>query len=506
MGPSLCFFSAGLQALAAILALRLMRKRWAWGLLATAMVLMAFRRVVTGLLWPGGSIPLAEWIALAISILSLLGMIGLQRLLQESQQEAQLRGVLEAKHQIEQERDALQEKHQEAAQAKQSSLQCAADLARFLETVVDTADVWISTLDLEARVVLWNRAAERISGYGREEVVNRSDLWERLYPDPVYRAEVVGKVTEILRRDEAVRDLETTLRTREGEPRIISWTSRALRDEQGAITGSLAIGRDVTEARQTEQTLQRVHAQQKLILEHNVLGMAFVRDRRIEWANPRAAEMLGLPLEKVIGAPARIIYPDDATFEAVGKRAYTLMAQGIASDDRLRLRRVNGEYFWYRLVGMAVDVTQPYAGSVWLVEDITQQMAAEASLRESEARFRGVFEGTQDAMLLLTPDGIFDCNQRALDLFGFAHKAEMVRLLPADLSPSRQPDGGDSRLLALDHIHRAFREGSTRFLWQHRHQDGTLFPVEVLLSTFTMGRRKVLQASVRDLRERRDQT
>ena len=502
MGPSLCFLSAGLQALAAILAFRLIRKRWSWAFIATAMVLMAVRRVATGLAWPGGPIPLAEWIALAISILALSGMDGLQRLLE---QDAELRGVLEAKQQAEKERDALQDKHHEADQEKQASLQRAADLARFLETVVDTADVWINTLDLEGRVVLWNRAAERISGYGRAEVMNRSDIWERLYPDPTYRAEVYGKAAETLRRGEVVQELETTLRTQQGESRVVSWTSRALRDEEGAITGSLAIGRDVTEARRTEQTLQRVHAQQKLILEHNVLGMAFVRDRRIEWANPRAADMLGLPLERIIGAPARIIYPDEATFEAMGKRAYALMAQGIASDDRLRLRRVNGEYFWCRLVGMAVDVTQPYAGSVWLAEDITQQMAAEASLRESEARFRGVFEGTQDAMLLLTPDGIFDCNQRALDLFGFAHKAEMVRLLPADLSPARQPDGGDSRLLALDHVHRAFREGSTRFLWQHRHQDGTLFPVEVLLSTFTMGRRKVLQASVRDLRERRDQ-
>ena len=507
MGPNLCFLTAGLQALAAILAFRLTRwtrKRWGWALIAAAMAFMAVRRVATGLELSssGAPFPVSEWISLVISILSLAGMVGLQAFFRESQRDAEFRLVMEAKLQVEQELDQLQKKNQEAAQERQESLQRTADLARFLEIVVDTADVWIDTLDLEARVVLWNNAAERISGYSREEVLKRSDIWEWLYPDPTYRAEIVAKATEILLRDEIARDLETTIRTKHGETRIISWGSRSMRNEQGEITGSIAIGQDVTEIRKSEQVFQRVHALQNLILEHNVLGMAFVRDRRFEWANPRVAELWNIPMDELIGASVRIIYPDDTTFEEVGKKAYPLMARGVASDNRLQMRRRNGQSFWCRLVGMAVDASKPHAGSVWLAEDISQQVAAEANISESEAQFRGAFEGTQDALLLLTPDGIFDCNQRALDLFGFAHKSEMVRLHPADISPARQPDGGSSRALAVKHIQTAFKEGSTCFQWVHRHQNGEVFPAEVLLSAFIMGRSKVIQASVRDIRDR----
>jgi len=229
--------------------------------------------------------------------------------------------------------------------------------------------------------------------------------------------------------------------------------------------------------------------------------MAYIRDRTILWANSKAARMLGHPLEAFVGASSRIIYPDDATYAAVGQRAYPILAEGGVFEDRLHLRRRDGQYFWCRLLGMAVDAGKPHEGSIWLAEDISRQVAVESALSESEARFRSVFEGTQDALLLLTMDGIFDCNQRALELFGFTHKSEMLRMHPADLSPTRQPGGGDSRRLAIGYLQTARRQGGARFQWQHRSMTGDTFPAEVLLSSFRMGRQKVIQASIRDLRE-----
>jgi PAS domain S-box-containing protein len=392
--------------------------------------------------------------------------------------------------------------HLEPQTPSEPALRLSPEEAGFFDVVADTADVWINTLDLEGRIVFWNRAAERISGYRREEVAGSAAIWEWLYPDPDYRAEIFQKASRILQQDEAILDLETTIRTRKGEVRIISWASWAMRDGQGGITGSMAIGRDVTEHRAVERDFLRVHAFQNLVLEHNVLGMAFVRERRIEWANPKAAEILGIPLEKLTGAPSRIIYPDDASYEDLGRKAYAAMARGLTSDQRVQLRRPNGEHFWCRLLGGAVDPARPHVGSVWFAEDVSALVAAESALAESEARFRGAFEGTQDALLLMTQDGFFDCNRRALELFGFAHKSELLRLQPADISPSRQPDGSNSRSRAMAHIQAAFKEGKIRFHWEHRTQKGELFPTEVLLSSFQMGRRKVLLGSVRDLRDR----
>lgn len=504
MGPSLLFLSAGLQLLAVVIAfkhIRTIRFRWGWVLILAAMGLQALRRILAGIeagrlgTEPGAS----DWFSLLVSLLFLAGVLGLTAFFRASREDARFREAVEAREQVERERDQLKDREEAIVLEHQKAQRRSEELAGFLESVVDTADVWINTLDLEARVVLWNHAAERISGYSREEVVGKTDIWRLLYPDEVYLAEISGKVRAILERDEAVRDLETSIRTKSGETRVVSWTSTTLKDPRGGITGSLAIGRDVTELRRTEEHLQQVHAIRDIILEHNVLGIAYVEDRRLVWANPRAAALLGIPLEQFVGAPARIIYPDEATYEDIGRRAYTMLAQGGVFDTRLQLRRTSGQYFWCRLVGMAIDATKPHGGSVWLAEDISKQVAAEAALAESEARFRGAFEGTQDALLLLTLDGIFDCNQRALDLFGFQHKSELLQLHPADISPARQPGGEDSRSLAIRNLQTALREGGAAFRWQHRRQDGTVFTADVLLSSFRMGRRKVVQACIRDL-------
>jgi PAS domain S-box-containing protein len=504
LGPSVVFLSAGLQLLAAALAYRCIRSirfHWGWVLLFVALLLQGLRRILVGieLSLSGEPLPSTEWITLFISGLFFAGLIGLSRLLADHRREAACLAAEVARAQAERERDTLRDQHQLAFQEHQEFLRHSSELSRLLETVIDTADVWINTLDLEASVVLWNRAAESISGYGREEVQGCSDVWEKLYPEPAYRAEIAQKVAVILKGQETVRDFETTIRTKTGENRIISWSSKNLSNEHGDISGSLAIGRDVTELRKTEAEYKRVHTLQNLILEHNVLGIAFVQDRKIVWANPRAAAMRGMPLDEFIGAPSRIIYPDEAIYEEMGQKAYQIMVQGGVFDTRLQMKRGSGQYFWCRLVGMAVYPSNPHAGSIWLAEDISKQVAAETALAESEARFRGAFEGTQDAILLLTMDGIFDCNQRALDLFGFSHKSEMLRLHPADLSPVRQPDGEDSRGSAVKHIQQALREGSVQFGWQHRRQNGELFPADILLSSFKMGRRKVIQACVRDI-------
>lgn len=483
MGPSLAFLSAALLLLAVAIASRHLgseRCRWAWRLVLGAAGVLAVGWILAGF---GIGMAVFGWFLFLGALLLLAGTLGL----------GSTRKVLAPR---------VVPDGGPAPADGVSAQNRAEELARFLESVVDTADVWINTLDPEARVVLWNHAAERLSGYRREEVLGRSEIWEWLYPDVAYRTEIYGKVSAILQRDEVVRDLETTIRTRSGESRIIAWNSKTLKDERGGITGSLAIGRDVTDLRRTEGEFQRIHAIQNILLEHNVLGIAYVEERRLVWANPRAAELLGLPLDRFVGAPSRVIYPDEATYEEVGRKAYVTMSQGGVFDTRLQLRRTNGQYFWCRLVGMAIDPGKPHGGSVWLAEDISKQVAAEAALAESEARFREAFEGTQDALLLMTLDGIFDCNQRALDLFGFQHKSELLQLHPADLSPARQPDGEGSRVLAVKHLQKALREGGASFRWLHRRQDGTLFTAEVVLSSFRMGRRKVIQACLRDLTER----
>lgn len=113
--------------------------------------------------------------------------------------------------------------------------------------VMDSSAMWLNILDKDARVVLWNKGAEKISGYREEEILGRDDIWELLYPEEEYRNQIFSKVLEIINQGSEVVNFETTIRCMDGTSRVLSWNSHEIRGDNGEVVGSLALARDVTE-------------------------------------------------------------------------------------------------------------------------------------------------------------------------------------------------------------------------------------------------------------------
>jgi PAS domain S-box-containing protein len=141
-------------------------------------------------------------------------------------------------------------------------------------------------------------------------------------------------------------------------------------------------------------------------------------------------------------------------------------------------------------------------GTLTVSHDITDRKVAEEALRESEVVFRSIFEGSNDAILLYLDDRFFDCNPRTIEMFGCA-KEHLLGFTQSSISPPLQPDGRDSAVAAAEYTATAYREGYCRFDWMHRRRDGTDFYSEVLLAAFDFGGRRILQATIRDITERK---
>ncbi len=116
----------------------------------------------------------------------------------------------------------------------------------------DRLSCWVNVLDEKGNVISWNKAAEQISGYQRQEVLGHGKIWEWLYPDPQYHKEVFSKAMEII-RGKSVQNLETTIVTKDGRKRIISWQSNNLVDDKGRVKGSVALGADVTDQKAMDE-------------------------------------------------------------------------------------------------------------------------------------------------------------------------------------------------------------------------------------------------------------
>lgn len=258
-------------------------------------------------------------------------------------------------------------------------------LSQFRQSVINNANIWLNVLDADGKVLLWNRAAESISGYTSDEVCGHDDIWEKLYPDPGYRAWVMEQVRSILAGRE-VEGLETRIKTRNNGERLVAWNSRTLTDSRGEIAGSIAIGMDITERKAIENAL-RVSERQLANLMDNLPGMAYrcLYDEywTMKFVSSGCQELTGYQPEDLIDnrrvAWSELVEPED-TAEVVSQ-----VEQAIAKAESFsleyRLRRADGQviWVWERGRGVADDGGMVLEG---IILDVTERKRLEDQLSE----------------------------------------------------------------------------------------------------------------------------
>ena len=184
-----------------------------------------------------------------------------------------------------------------------------------------------------------------------------------------------------------------------------------------------------------------------------------------------------------------------------GKCPVTDLGQTLDNAERVLLTTSGDKRDVFKTV-----VTVKIAGRDHLLEsfvDITARKQAEEMLRNSEGKYRALFDDAADAHLLTDEKGLLDCNAAALRMFGYSTKSELIALHPAEFSPETQPDGTDSRFDSEQKIAAAIRNGSARFEWMHMRKNGELFPAEICMSAIMLSSGPAMLGTIRDLTERR---
>lgn len=138
-----------------------------------------------------------------------------------------------------------------------------------------------------------------------------------------------------------------------------------------------------------------------------------------------------------------------------------------------------------------------------LKNEISGRLSAVESLRESERKFRTLFEKSSDAVLVFDGERYMDCNEAAIELLGFASKGELLSADPMTFHPDRQPDGRRSVDVEREMFAAVRTKGEHRFEWMCRTRPGKGVWVEVVLTLIPYAGREVLYMVWRDITVRK---
>ena len=130
--------------------------------------------------------------------------------------------------------------------------QAADAVVRRLAAVVESSADAIFSKDLDGTIRTWNRGAERLYGYSRDEAVGRSV--KMLVPED--RADEWTKVMAMLARGEHVEQLETERVRKDGQRRAVALTVSPIRDSDGKVVSASVTGRDITDRKRAEEALR----------------------------------------------------------------------------------------------------------------------------------------------------------------------------------------------------------------------------------------------------------
>lgn len=274
-----------------------------------------------------------------------------------------------------------------------------------------TAGDGIHVLDRQGRLVELSDSFARMLGRSRDDLLGcHVGEWEARLD-----ARAVEQWLHDFEPGDAKR-FETRHRRSDGSLFDVEIEARAtrLRGDEVLIYCS---ARDVTERK-------RLLRQQKAMLDNDLIGMTLLRNRRSVWVNRALERIFGYGHGELVGMSSRLLYADDAAYEALGAAAYGLLRAGGRYRTQLEMRRKDGQPVWIDLSGVMLSDDE----ALWMMVDITALKAHQQQVEY--IAFHDPLTGLANRLLLADRlDQAVAAAERAarlvgvcyLDLDGFKH-------------------------------------------------------------------------------------
>jgi PAS domain S-box-containing protein len=369
--------------------------------------------------------------------------------------------------------------------------------------LLEAAPDGMVVVDQAGKIILLNVHAEKQFGYHRDELVGRnvtdiipSGFAERLIADGTRTAaealaQQIGTGIELIgrRKDKSRFPIEIMLSPLQSAEGIL-------------VTAAI---RDITVRKNAEKHLAQMEGRYRGLLEAAPDGMVVVdQGGEIVLLNARAESQFGYRRDELIGQRVTNIIPVGFAERLIAdgtRTAAEALAQQIGTGIELIALRKDRTEFPIEIMLSPLESAEGILVTA-AIRDITIRKQGEKHLAQMESRYRGLMEAAPDGMVVVNQHGqIVLLNARAESQFGYSRDELLGQMVKSII-----PEGFAERLIAdaLRTTAEALAQQiGTGIELNGRRRDGTLFPIEIMLSPLESPEGILVTAAIRDISERK---
>jgi diguanylate cyclase (GGDEF)-like protein/PAS domain S-box-containing protein len=261
-----------------------------------------------------------------------------------------------------------------------------------------------------------NPRASEMFGYQENEIIGRTG--RIFYPDQASYDKIGVEAAPLLAAGQPY-ETEIELRRKNGELFWCRMHSKAV-NRQHPDEGTIWIVEDIGERRRDEQTLRHTLLEMQAVMSNAPVAITVSRGRRIVRYNQRFGEMFGFAGEAGIGQSTSCFFPSCKIYDDVIARARPLLSNGKPFQEELELRRQDNTMLWGQLIGYLLNPEDPVQGTIWIIDDRTEQKRAEESLHNALMVNQAILENALIGIAMVEHGRILRCNGKMEEIFGYA--------------------------------------------------------------------------------------
>jgi PAS domain S-box-containing protein len=262
---------------------------------------------------------------------------------------------------------------------------------------------------------------------------------------------------------------------------------------------SQVVYQDITERKQAEEALEKSEERYRQLAENAGEAIFVVQDGMIKFANPRGAELSGYSIEELVSSPVvKFIHPNDRDM-VIDRYTRRLKGEAVPQIYDFRIVSKDGDIRWSELNAVPI-LWEDRPAVLCFMSNITERKRAEEALRESEERYRALFDRSLDCVFVHSFEGNFlDANEAALKLLGYEREDIPHLNFASLLSPDQLPK-------ALANLQEIKETGAQKQVNEYRLRckDGSFVDMEVIGAIiYHEGKPYAVQGVGRNITERK---